>query len=67
MRGVSEISCPALNCWELVWWFPQSLTLRFLLTVGRVSQPGENHCFSEPTTGYVSMLLAKFDHCSKQL
>lgn len=45
---VSEISHPALNCWKPLWWFPQSLALWLLLIFGRVSQPVENYCISEP-------------------
>lgn len=47
-RWVRAVSHPALNCWKLVWWFLWSLALWLLLIVGRVSQPVEDHCFSEP-------------------
>ena len=26
-RWMRAVSHPALNCWKLVWWFPQSLAL----------------------------------------
>lgn len=45
---VGATSRRSLNCWKPVWWLPQSLALWLLLIVGRVSQPVENHCFSEP-------------------
>lgn len=59
--ALSENPCPAPNCWEPVWWFPQSLALGFLLIVGSFSA-SENHCFSEPLLAmYVIVLLAKVD------
>lgn len=45
---VSEIPRPALSCWKPLWWFPQCLALWLLLIVGRVSQPAESSCFTEP-------------------